>query len=248
MKSYYWLKIHHEALDDPKMQRLSDRLYRRTFECFMMASQYGKDGELPPLDDMAWKYNRCDPEQLESELFSLMQVGIISHAEGVYYVTNFAKRQGHVPGAERVKSFRERQHKAEYYGETEKETTSNDIVTECYTEKSRVEESIVEKSREEKITTSSSDIGLLVTAYEANIGAITAMVKDMLVDDLETYGLQLCLDAIVKAVEQNKRKWSYVRGILKNWWTDGRDNGKKPAERRTEKTVLPGGQIVEVLV
>mgnify|MGYP002685847993 CR=1 FL=1 len=49
------------------------------------------------------------------------------------------------------------------------------------------------------------------------------------------YGLTLCMDAIGEAARQNKRKWAYVQGILRNWSRDGRvplkHNGKvQPAE------------------
>ena len=43
MPSKYWIKLYHEVLDDPKMARLPDRLYRRCIEVFLLA---GKSGDV----------------------------------------------------------------------------------------------------------------------------------------------------------------------------------------------------------
>src|SRR3990172_3686831 len=66
-----------------------------------------------------------------------------------------------------------------------------------------------------------AELSELSRAYEKNIGALTGMIADMLVADLDEYGLQSCLDATAEAVRNNKRKWSYVQGILRNWKRDG---------------------------
>ena len=55
MASYYWAKFYIEILDDPKMGRLPDRLWRRTCELILLAKERAIDGSLPPLHDMAWR-------------------------------------------------------------------------------------------------------------------------------------------------------------------------------------------------
>lgn len=50
MSSYYWIKLYHEILDDPKMGRLPDRLWRRYIELALIASaMWEADGTLPGL-------------------------------------------------------------------------------------------------------------------------------------------------------------------------------------------------------
>lgn len=134
MASTYWIKLYHEILEDPKMCKLPDRLYRRVIELFLLAGETDQDGYLPSLSDMSWRL-RQDEEQLETELNELQKTGIISHVNGEWIVTNFAKRQARVEGKDRVKQCRERKKKQEYYGdETEVKRNCNDDVTNRYTD------------------------------------------------------------------------------------------------------------------
>lgn len=134
MASYYWIKLYHEILDDAKMGRLPDRLWRRVIECFLMAGEEHDDGWLPSLDDMAWRL-RTNPEQLKKELSELAEVGILERKEGRWFVVNFADRQSAESSAERVRRYRERKRKREYYeDETPEQQESNEPVTNRYTD------------------------------------------------------------------------------------------------------------------
>ena len=148
MISYQWIKLYIETLHDPKMGRLSDRLWRRAIECFMLAGELGNGGELPPIDKIAWTL-RSSIEQLETEFFNLCEVGILSQIDGVYHVTSFNKRQAKIDGADRIKNWRDRQKKQEYYdGETEDVTDvkreCNDGVTSRYTDKIRIDKNRID--------------------------------------------------------------------------------------------------------
>jgi DnaD/phage-associated family protein len=85
-----------------------------------------------------------------------------------------------------------------------------------------------QKTWHEESTTTTS----LFSAYENNIGPITTMVADSLQDAEKTYPLQWITDAIKLAVENNKRNWRYCETILKRWQADGKDDGKKHAEKQ----------------
>ena len=117
MATKYWIKLYHETLDDPKMARLSDRLYRRVIECFLLAGNEHKDGLLPSLPDIAWRLH-CDEEQLETELIELSNIGILSQQEGRWYVTKFAERQEKMSKAEYMKRKRDTEKRAEHYQTT----------------------------------------------------------------------------------------------------------------------------------
>ena len=39
MGAKFWIKLYHEILDDPKMGRMPDRLWRRTIELFLLAGE-----------------------------------------------------------------------------------------------------------------------------------------------------------------------------------------------------------------
>lgn len=109
MPSKYWIKLYHEILDDPKMGRLSDSVWRRCIEIFLLAGELDNDGLLMPTEDIAWRI-RVPVSQLEDELESLAQADILQRTEdGSWVVTHFKKRQSAVSGPERTRQFRRRQ-------------------------------------------------------------------------------------------------------------------------------------------
>ncbi|HEX5500776.1 MAG TPA: DnaD domain protein [Thermomicrobiales bacterium] len=59
--------------------------------------------------------------------------------------------------------------------------------------------------------------------YEQNIGLLTPLIADHLVDALETYPQTWIEDAIAEAVAYNRRSWRYVERILEQWATNGRE-------------------------
>jgi DnaD/phage-associated family protein len=65
--------------------------------------------------------------------------------------------------------------------------------------------------------------------YEDNIGLISPILADELKDAEATYPPEWIEDAFKVAVENNVRKWSYIRAVLERMATDGRDDktGKK---------------------
>lgn len=58
--------------------------------------------------------------------------------------------------------------------------------------------------------------------YEQNIGLLTPLIADHLVDALETYPQDWIEDAIAEAVAYNRRSWRYVQRILEQWAVQGR--------------------------
>lgn len=58
--------------------------------------------------------------------------------------------------------------------------------------------------------------------YEQNVGLLTPLIAERLVDALETYPPEWIEDAITEAVAYNKRNWRYISRILENWAVAGR--------------------------
>ncbi len=61
--------------------------------------------------------------------------------------------------------------------------------------------------------------------YEQNIGMLTPMIAEELRDALKVYPEPWIIDAIKEAVNQNKRKWSYISAILERWTAEGKRDG-----------------------
>lgn len=58
--------------------------------------------------------------------------------------------------------------------------------------------------------------------YEQNIGLLSPLIADELRDAADTYPAEWIETAFREAVLHNKRKWSYIRAILRRWETEGR--------------------------
>ncbi|HLH63770.1 MAG TPA: DnaD domain protein [Ktedonobacteraceae bacterium] len=58
--------------------------------------------------------------------------------------------------------------------------------------------------------------------YEQNIGLLSPLIADELQDAADHYPADWIEAAFREAVQHNKRKWSYIRAILRRWETEGR--------------------------
>jgi hypothetical protein len=133
--SKYWIKLYHEILDDPKMGRLPDHLWRRIIELFLMAGDVDQEGKLPCVADMAWRL-RVDEAELQDDLDAIEKIGVVTRENGYLIVTRFADRQAPVSDAERMRRYRERLQQDQYYGndaDTEDERECNADVTDDVT-------------------------------------------------------------------------------------------------------------------
>src|SRR6266704_1123276 len=58
--------------------------------------------------------------------------------------------------------------------------------------------------------------------YEQNIGLLSPLLADELKDAADQYPADWIESAFREAVQHNKRKWIYIRAILRRWETEGR--------------------------
>ena len=83
--------------------------------------------------------------------------------------------------------------------------------------------------------------------YEQNIGLLSPLIADHLVDSLERYPADWIEDAIQEAVTYNRRSWRYVQRILEQWAVRGRgpgqeQDGNREAHRRRDERDLDSDQ------
>ena len=136
-----WMKLYHETLNDPKMGTMSDHLYRRTIELFLLAGQEDRNGLLPPLTQIAWAL-RTTVNDATLCLQELSELGIITkNQDGTFMVTNFSKRQdSNLSNSERVARSREKAKREERYSTNAYDVSSvNTDVTQDVTKMKREE-------------------------------------------------------------------------------------------------------------
>jgi DnaD/phage-associated family protein len=74
--------------------------------------------------------------------------------------------------------------------------------------------------------------GRWCSVYESEIGGLTGMIGDEIELLVGEYPEDWFEEAVKIAVENNVRKLSYVKGILKRWEVEGKDNGSKKTEEK----------------
>jgi hypothetical protein len=127
------MRLYYEILDDFKMYSLSDHLFRRTIELFLLAGEKNEKGRLPPPHEIAWRL-RASPDDMMKDMLALRDVKILSQIGDEWIVTNYEKRQKPMPKKEYMKRKREedveyRQQEREWKATptTEKESNNMDF-------------------------------------------------------------------------------------------------------------------------
>jgi DnaD/phage-associated family protein len=72
----------------------------------------------------------------------------------------------------------------------------------------------------------------IFTLYEQNIGPLTALLSEDLMEAEETYPAAWIEEAFHMAVRRNARNWKYIYAILERWRTEGKDE----IDRRDRET------------
>jgi DNA replication protein len=77
--------------------------------------------------------------------------------------------------------------------------------------------------------------------YEQNIGALTPLLAEELIEAEDTYPASWIEDAFREAVELNKRSWRYVQRILERWAAEGRtDETSRRGDERGRRRFIEG--------
>jgi DnaD/phage-associated family protein len=89
----------------------------------------------------------------------------------------------------------------------------------------------------------------IFTLYERNIGVLTPLISDGLREAELTFPPEWIAEAMRLAVEQNKRSWAYVLGILKRWEAEGRSSGtdRRHTETAGDSKKYTGGRYGHVV-
>ena len=197
-----WLKLWREMLEDPKIGRLSDRLFRRWIQILIMADD---DGSLPDPADMSWII-RVDQDELETDLADLATTGLVHNKGNGWIVTNYVKRQSPMSNAERQALYRKRKHKSNYY--------SNEDVTFRYVEEEEEEEEEEEGEVEEE---GEEELPLDISHHTIDVCVQVQQATGILCtpDDLIAYDEIRDLPVTIQDIHQALAEYTSKNGRLK---------------------------------
>ena len=223
MTSPYWLKLWIEIIDDPKVIRMPDWLFRRFILMLAQAKEYDRDGLLPPVDDIALRIRLTDKSVAEA-LSALSQIGVTRETADGWMFVNFAKRQHREDSTnvERQRRYREKKNNALRNASHSSVSVSDSV---------SISDSI---SDSDSLTHPN-----IFKRYENTVGIITSPIADKLRLAEKEYPELWINRAFDISAEQNKRSWAYVCAILERWRNNGYDgdkrNGKSKVIDRTSE-------------
>lgn len=100
-----WLRLYDDVVNDPKIIKLSDEIFRAWVNLLCIASKHG--GALPPIDDLAIML-RIKPHKVAAVIARLVQFGLLDRTEAGFVPHNWNGRQYKSDvSTERVKRFRD---------------------------------------------------------------------------------------------------------------------------------------------
>jgi hypothetical protein len=105
-----WLKLWHEFLDSPKIQRVTESLRARYVNLLCVACKENDEGRLPDTEKVAFMIRLSVSETLET-LDALANAGLIDRRLKCYAIHDWEYWQYHQsPGAIKQQRYRDRQH------------------------------------------------------------------------------------------------------------------------------------------
>lgn len=214
MATKYWIKLYHEILDDPKMGRLPDSVWRRCIEIFLLAGETGEDGTLPPVGHMAWRLRLSDDE-MRSDLEQLESVSIVKQIGGLWIVTAFERRQKKMTKAEYMRRLRDE--RAGMLPESDE--SSYQTVTDGNAE----EDSDTEEETE------ANQAAAVFSLFENEIGGLTPLISDDLGDLIDEFNPLWVMDAIKETSRSGAKSIKYTRAILERWKREGKSSKPAPS-------------------
>jgi hypothetical protein len=87
-----WIKLYTEMLHDPKLIKLDYAAKWFFVECLLLAGRLEKNGLIGTSDDVSLAMPKGEKGE-KGKLKALAREGLVQEKKGVWYVTNFTKRQ-----------------------------------------------------------------------------------------------------------------------------------------------------------
>lgn len=229
-----WRKLHVKATESLDLNDMPDDFHRLLWVMLPL----GLDREGRGLDNAGWVKAKImplrtdvTPDLVESALIWYAERGMIQRyqVEGrsYFWVPTFAQYQGNT----------QREAESEYpappdQGESPAIPTHELLVSKSISDADTDADADVDADKDADAL--SSFIGDAVCAYENAIGLIagptqTEEIKAFLAELHERGHPEWWQMALAVACDNNARKWSYIRAVLRNWQEQGRPGLKPPS-------------------
>ena len=249
MASVKWIKLNTDMFDNAKIKYLrtlpeGDKIVLIWVMLLAKAGKCNANGyiflteNIPYTQDMLAAEFDFEITTIQLALTSLMRLGMINLDESNLCVTGWEEHQN-IEGLEKIREQnRLRQAK---YREKQKllgsNVTGNDTVTDGNgTEREEEKERDIDKEKDKKEI--ENICRQLSTVWTNNgYGTLNKTLLDKLLADIEIYSLEWVIKAIEIGNQRGKRTYSYLKGILENWKTEGIKNekGKNEIQERIER-------------
>ena len=228
-----WFRFYHDARHDPKVRRLSDRLYRHWVNILCIASANKPRGVLPSPQDVADEL-RVSVSQASRVIDQLKEARLLDETRRGLSPHNWPARQ---PKSDDVVT------RVSRYRERNRNVTGNNDVTPLARASRPISSSgssnpdtstgtstknVQPSSRKERPTISNPALAQVSQMYEQEIGALTPLVRDWLLEAVEEYSIECLGHSFAEAARYNKRSQAYVEKILKRHKAEGCYAGKAP--------------------
>lgn len=175
----HWWRAYDDAINHPKLLRLSDAMHRAWFTLQCIASSNG--GTLPPADDVAVTL-RIKPAKVKSWIDALCKAELMDEAGGVFTPHNWHARQFKSDvSTDRVQRFRNKtKHAKRNVSETSNETPP-EADSETDTEQSRAPPAAIDEDLKRKAAALGAGVGALFSARNQpipNLGRCEHWLRD----------------------------------------------------------------------
>ncbi|HEY8804628.1 MAG TPA: Lin1244/Lin1753 domain-containing protein [Clostridium sp.] len=107
--------------------------------------------------------------------------------------------------------------------ENDTNVSNNDTLKESKVKESKVKESREKEIKEQSCGSDFRNKDIYKFYEQCGFGLLNLTLTDLIDADVEFYTKEWLVDAMKEAVRQNKYKYGYVEGILRNWKTNGRE-------------------------
>ncbi len=87
----------------------------------------------------------------------------------------------------------------------------------------------------------------LFTLYEDNIGPLTPIIADAIIDAENDYPERWISEAINLSAKRNIRNWNYINAILKKWRQNGRDESVEAEGEKPDYKKYSDGEFADLI-